>query len=158
MEKLSVEIQAFWQAFLRDSGQSRDKIPYSCFSFGTGEMADRLLELVLIGKKRATTSCEAAYEKEGERLPCANDLSIVLNRDGAPKCVIQNIRVRTLPFSQMTWELAKKEGEDETLADWQANHVRFFEEGLKSYGISFTPELPVVFEEFEKVYPMVEKS
>ena len=108
--------------------------------------------------QRNAAVCQIAYEKEREKLPERGDVSIVLDGTGTPRRVLQNLRVRVLLFSQMTWELAQKKGEDEILAGWQVNHVRFFEKNLKAYDVSFTPELPVVFEEFEMVYPRTEKS
>lgn len=119
------------------------------WSFGmTEEMANGLLALVLAGKKRATASSFRGYEIEGEPIPCAGERSVITDWEGTPRCVIETVKVSVIPYCDMTWELAKLEGEDETLESWKANHERFFKEEGAEVGYTFTEDMPVVFEEF----------
>lgn len=116
---------------------------------GDGVDVDGLVALVLTGKKRATTSCLAAYEAEGDPLPQAGERSVLTDQAGTPRCVIRLLRVTVLPFEEVPWELARREGEDRTLETWQATHREIFtREGLE-LGYTFTPQTPVVIEEFE---------
>lgn len=80
-------IQEFWNAFQKDYGQSN--LTYiEAFAFGSGGfMADRLLALVLQGKKTATCSSKAAWGNAP--LPRPGDLSIVLDGRGQARCVIE---------------------------------------------------------------------
>ena len=67
-------------------------------------------------------------------------------------CIIQTTKVDILPYNQVTWEMAAKEGEDDSLESWRANHDDFFEFDADIMGYEFTPEMPVVFEEFKVLY------
>ncbi len=146
-------IEDFWHRFLIEKRLSPDSTYFDCFHFElTEKWAEELLRLVLIGKKKATASSLYAFEKENLRLPEVGDFSIVTNWAGEPKCVIQTSKVRILPFREMTYDICKLEGEDDTLASWQRGHQRFFTEEGKELGYEFTEDLPVVFEEFEVVY------
>ena len=146
-------IEDFWHRFLIEKRLSPDSTYFDCFHFElTEKWAEELLRLVFIGKKKATASSLYAFEKENLRLPEVGDFSIVTNWAGEPKCVIQTSKVRILPFREMTYDICKLEGEDDTLESWQRGHQRFFTEEGKELGYEFTEDLPVVFEEFEVVY------
>lgn len=90
----------------------------SFFSFGnTEEMADELSGLVVKKIKTGTSSGYYLYKKEKEPLPKVGHLDVVLNGKNEPVCIIKNINVTILPFSEITEEHAWKEGEgDRTLA------------------------------------------
>lgn len=146
-------IEDFWHRFLIEKRLSPDSTYFDCFHFElTEKWAEELLRLVLLGKKKATASSLYAFEKENLRLPEVGDFSIVTNWAGEPKCVIQTSKVRILPFREMTYDICKLEGEDDTLESWQRGHQRFFTEEGKELGYEFTEDMPVVFEEFEVVY------
>ncbi|SDI41351.1 ASCH domain-containing protein [Proteiniclasticum ruminis] len=146
-------IQDFWHRFLVEKRLPQDNTYFDCFHFElTEKWAEELLRLVLCDQKKATASSLYAYEKENLRLPEVGDFSIVTNWAGEPKCVIRTSKVRILPFREMTYDICKLEGEDDTLASWQRGHQRFFTEEGKELGYEFTEDLPVVFEEFEVVY------
>ncbi len=176
------EIEAFWQRFLRGSsaaaetwqtgatrrsesgGTGCDETSgvetaapacYDVFAFGSNaRMADELLALVLDGRKRATCSAMAAYRAENRRTPRAGDLSIVTDGAGKPACVIRTTATRMLPFNEVDWDLCKREGEDEDLLSWQEGHKRFFNEEGARLGYAFDPEMAVLFEDFEVVWPV----
>lgn len=146
-------IEDFWHRFLVEKRLPPDSTYFDCFHFElTEKWAEELLRLVLLGQKKATASSLYAFEKENLRLPEVGDFSIVTNWAGEPKCVIQTSKVRILPFREMTYDICKLEGEDDTLASWQRGHQRFFTEEGKELGYEFTEDMPVVFEEFEVVY------
>ena len=85
-------------------------------------------------------------------MPRVGDFSTVTDWDGAPHCVIQTTAVTVLPFNEMTFDICKREGEDECLETWVSGHRRFFEEESVAMGYVFTEDIPVVFEDFEVVY------
>ena len=146
------KVEAFWQDFLKEKGLDSSTKYYESFYFANEEWADKLLALVLEGKKTATCSCLLSYEAEGDPLPQLGGYSIVTNFAGEPHCVIQVTNITILPFNEVTWDMAKLEGEDEVLQTWQDGHRYFFELEGKELNFSFTEETPVVFEEFEVVY------
>ena len=115
----------------------------------TPELAARLLHLIRTGKKWAT--CWARLY--GEEPPEAGSLTVITDWNGAAGCVLETVRAQALPFSQVTWELAQKEGENDRLEDWRSEHVRFFSEESKREGYVFSEEREIIFEEFRVVWP-----
>ena len=64
-------IDEFWSEFLKDTGRSPDtKYTYAFYFDITEKAANSLLELVLQGKKQATSSSLKDYEIEGEERSC----------------------------------------------------------------------------------------
>lgn len=98
------------------------------FSFeDTEKMADELSELVVKKIKTGTSSGYDLYKQENEPLPKVGQLDVVLNGKNEPVCIIKNINVTILPFSEVTKEHAWKEGEgDRTLVYWRKVHAEFF--------------------------------
>lgn len=147
------EIEAFWNGYLAHAGKPMDTKYTDCFRFGYNEeLAESLLALVLSGKKMATSSSYLAYQQDDDPLPETGDLSIVTDWQGNPRCVIENTSVQVIPFNEMTYEVCRLEGEDETLESWRDNHRTAFTLGSKEEGYTFTEDMPVVFEVFRVVY------
>ena len=117
----------------------------------TEKACNELLDLVLQGKKRATSSSLASFRAEGTAVPKEGELSVITDWDGHPCCVIRTTKVREIPYKDIPFGLARLEGEDDTLASWRKNHEAFFREEGKSLGYSFSENMEVVFEEFEVV-------
>lgn len=146
-------ISSFWQAFIKSKGLSKDTPIFETFHFERTEtLANALLNLVLKGQKKATASSYYAFEKQNERLPKPGDLSIVTDWDNNPWCVIETTKVIILPFKDMTYDICKEEGEDDTLESWRKGHQRFYEAEGKELGYTFSEAMPVVFESFKVVY------
>ena len=146
-------IDIFWNRFLEKSKYDKNIKYLEVFHFElTEKLANELLELVLVGKKRATSSSLIAYEIEGSRIPQKGDLSIITDWDGNPKCVIETTEITIIPFKDITFDICKREGEDDCLETWRDGHIRFFKEQGKEVGYEFTEDLLVVFEDFEVVY------
>ncbi len=146
-------LESFWQRFLAATGRGDGERYTEAFHFEMNERdAGRLLALVLAGKKRATSSALPGYELEGEQIPRAGELSIITDFAGKPRCVVETTRVEIIPFSQMTFDICSREGEDETLASWREKHRCFFTEEGRECGYKFTEDMPVVFEDFEMIY------
>ena len=117
----------------------------------TEDACNYLLDLVLNGQKRATASSVWGYEIEGEEIPKEGNLSVITYWDGKPGCVVRTTRVRIIPYKDITFEIAKLEGEDDSLESWRKNHESFFREEGKELGYEFSEDMPVIFEEFEVI-------
>lgn len=142
-----------WNEYKRESHLPEDLMYVDSFHFELTEYwANELLRLVLEGTKKATSSSIWEYELEKEPIPNKGDYSVVTDWDGNARCIIQTTAVTVLPFKDITYDLCKKEGEDDTLDSWRTNHISFFEEDGKEMGYEFTEDMEVVFEEFEVVY------
>lgn len=121
---------------------------FECFAFGDSpEMADELLALVLAGKKTATVSVVL----EDEQAPSIGDLSLVLDGCGKPACVIKTVHLEIVKFCDLTWDMVKLEGEDETFAQWKAGNIRYWTRDAAKRGYTFTDQTPITFERFEVV-------
>lgn len=116
---------------------------------------DGLAELVRAGVKTATASAGPMYELMEEPLPQAGGYSIVQDRRSEAVCVIRTTKVYTVPFCRVSAEHAYREGEgDRSLAHWRRVHEDFFRREMAEEGLEFSPEMPVVCEEFEVVWPV----
>lgn len=115
---------------------------------------DGLAELTRTGVKTATASAGPLYALEGEPLPRAGEYSVILDSRDRAVCVACTTRVYTVPFCEVSAEHARREGEgDRSLAYWRQVHEDFFRTELAGAGLEFTPDMPVVCEEFEVAYP-----
>lgn len=150
---MDIGVDEFWKAFLKDSNKGED-IKYSdCFHFElTEKLAEELLKLVLCGKKKATCSSLSSYESEGIPIPKKGDYSIVTHWNGNPECIIETTDVKVMPFKDITFDICRMEGEDDSLESWRNGHKRFFESEGKEIGYIFTEDMQVVFEIFNVVY------
>lgn len=142
--------EQMWAEFTAAHGAN--DMEYDAWAFG-GD-ADLLARLALSGDKTATSSAFPCYELEGEPLPEAGTYSVILNSRGEAVCVIQTGRVSVAPYREVSAEHARREGEgDLSLAYWRQVHEAFFTRELAGLGLVFTPDMPVVCEEFRRVWP-----
>lgn len=110
-----------------------------------------LTELVLKELKTATSSLYILYENEP--LPRVGEYSIILDENDMACCIIKNIKVDIVSFSEVTEEHAFREGEgDRKLETWKKIHKLFFTRCLEEKGKTFDDNMLVVCEEFEVVY------
>lgn len=146
-------VDEFWNEFLTETGKDKSVKYIESFHFElTEKLANELLELVLSGQKKATSSSLWSFKVNGERIPEVGDYSIVTDWDGNPRCIIETTAVTRLPFKDMTYDICKREGEDDNLESWQRGHKKYFTEEGKVVGYTFTEEMPVIFEDFKVVY------
>jgi len=136
--------------------QQRQEIPdviaeYFCADeFNANECA----RLVNAGIKRASCSLKAAYELDQEPLPRVGRLTVVLDWDGNPVCIVRLTEVSFCPFNIVPEEFAHLEGEgDGSYQWWYKAHLKFFNDYAKSIGSEFSLTDELVLERFEKVYP-----
>lgn len=108
------------------------------WKFGTNN--DYLVDLVLNGKKRATTSL---YSEED--VPIVDEESALTYSNGEIACITKTSRVIVTEFKNITWTLAKLEGENNSIDEWKEEHIEFF----KSIDKNFNENTKVVFEVFE---------
>lgn len=157
------EITRFWETAKRHAklealpgyfGPSAlESLTPPAWAFGAdAEQADALLALVLDGTKTATASAYWDYEAEGEALPEAGTMNIVLDGSGHPRALVAITDVRTVAFDDVSEEHAYLEGEDDrTLASWREVHERFFTDNA-AHDRGFSNDMPVVLERFQVLY------
>ena len=152
--QLPERYRKFWHAFSSTCTEDPTSRFLEAFYFDDNEpSANELAELVLSGRKRATAALLWSHEAEGKRVPQAGDLSIVTDFGGNAKCVIETRRVDIVPFSKVTEEFARTEGEgDGSLKYWRRAHEAFFGRECTRIGREPEPDMPVVCERFEVVF------
>jgi uncharacterized protein YhfF len=143
----------YWEKFLSVTGRSREDRYAGDFSFESrGFTGNEQLALVLAGKKTAAFSSYATYGTDNEPLPVSGELYIVEDRDGDPRCVIEVTDVAVIPFSEVTWNMARQEGEDEDLRAWRDKQTEYLKDEGDIVGFEFTPDIRLVFMAFRVVY------
>ncbi|MCG9787077.1 ASCH domain-containing protein [Vibrio mediterranei] len=116
--------------------------------------ANQCAKLINEGIKTASCSLKAGYEIEQEPLPQVGRLSVVLDWDQNPICIIKLTSVEVCPFNQVSEVFAYAEGEgDRTYQWWKQAHLRFFEWYANELNITFSEYDDLVLERFEKVFP-----
>ena len=97
---------------------------------------------MLDGKKTATTSL---YEYDS--LPTVGELSILTDSNNNDICILKTKKVIITEFTNITWDLAKLEGENISLEEWRKVHKDFF----SKIDSSFNDDTEVIFEIFEVI-------
>lgn len=139
-------VEEFWAEFVETTGIDGS---YEAWAFGGPSfpaMATELALLVRDGPKRAT----AGLMEEGEPVPKDGDMSVILDGEGSPVCVIRTTEVAVRRFADVDEAFAWDEGEgDRTLAWWREAHKGFFER----LGYRMDDDSLMVLERFEVLWP-----
>jgi uncharacterized protein YhfF len=114
------------------------------FAFGDSpELADKLLALVLAGRKTAT--CWSA--SEGDKGVQVGKRWIVKDGRDKPRAILETVEVTRRRFGDVDAAFAHDEGEgDRTLADWRRMHIAYFTRRGE-----FAPDMEVFCERFRLV-------
>lgn len=152
----STESKNYWQHFLNSlppDSLYHDKT-YVAEPFGDNpDLANRLGMLVVDGTKTATCSAVVAWETEGNPIPTAGDVWIVLDGDGHPMCIVETTEVTIRAYNEVDADFAYAEGEgDRSLESWREGHRNYFTRTLPAIGHEFTENLPLVCERFTVIY------
>ena len=145
-------IEEFWNKYLSflEPEHPHQSLPVpESWSFGNSKrMANELGQLVLSGKKTATLS-----RYLGEDLGQELGLSIIMDEEGAPLCLIETYEVLIQKFCEVTASFAAGEGEgDSSLEYWE-----FFERESQTAGYELSEEMLVCCSRFKLIYPLPSK-
>ncbi len=146
-------IERYWNNFIKDTGRKEsDRCSGDLIFEAKGFVSDELIALVISGKKNAFFTTWATYTIDGEPLPLSGELYVVLDRANNPRCIIETESVEIVPFNQVTWEMAKLEGEDQNLEEWRQKKIEYLEDEGAILGFEFTEDIKLVFQRFKVVY------
>ena len=114
------------------------------FSFGDNpELADELLDLVLVGKKTATCWATA----EGDKGVMAGKRWIVKDGQRRPSAIIETVEVKRRRFPEVDATFARDEGEgDRSLDYWRRAHSGYFTRRGE-----FSPDMELYCERFRLI-------
>lgn len=116
------------------------------------ELSAALIELIRSGAKRAGTGLLWAMQHDGEALPRAGDIEIVVDHGFEPVLVTRITRVEVIAFESVSADYAAIEGEgDRSLDDWRRGHWGFFSRECARIGREPTRDMPVVCSVFEVI-------
>ncbi|MCR5046900.1 MAG: ASCH domain-containing protein [Treponema sp.] len=143
----------YWDDFVKKSGLEDEAKYAGDFGFeARGFAGTERLASVLAGKKTAAFFSYASFAVDNEELPLSDEYYIVLGADREPLCIIKTTSVQVLPYDQVTWEMAQKEGEDSSLEEWRQKTRENLEEEGDLVGFDFTPDLKLIYMEFKVVH------
>lgn len=110
-------------------------------------MADRLLALVIAGKKTSTCAPlrDLGDQDSEEPMPLVGHLYVVKDGKGQPSAIIETREVTIHKFRDVPEDFALAEGEG-NFAEWRDGHIRFFERNG-----GWSEDMDVVCERFRLV-------
>lgn len=113
-----------------------------------GALRDRLVDLVLRGRKRATAALLSEWEAAGDPLEVGRRWAVVdsVNRRVG---VVQTTELRIGTFADVDWDWIVDAGEGEhSVEEWQENYLAQYE---RMTGVRPALSTPVVYERFRLV-------
>jgi len=151
------KIETFWQDYLSTLTEvDKKKMPtYVVDHFAdTPEAATKVGKLVRDGIKTTTSSLVWGLEHIGERLPKVGDISLIVNGNGEPLCIIELTEVEIKPFNAVDEQFAFEYGEgDRTLAFWLRDNWDFHSRWCMEIGRKPSETMLIVFQRFMLLYP-----
>lgn len=146
------EVEQYWRRFAQQNQLVSNTPDSWMFGDGTERMGNELGSLVVEGVKTGTCSSLQVYELEQESYPEVGQYDIVLDGKNRPLAIIQYTNIEIIPMNKVTEEFAKSEGEgDLSYSYWYAEHEKFFTWELGLYGLSFSPDMLLVCQNFKVV-------
>lgn len=145
-----------WRAYGDAYPQSvRASSEYTVEHFGDSQrLADSLLQLVINGKKRATSELVADFVARGDQVPRIGSHWIACDGSGTPRIVIRSTELRIGPFWSADESFAAAEGEDDlSLESWRREHRRYWTRVSAAQGRDWSEQDEIVFERFSVVWP-----
>ena len=149
-------VSEMWNEFIQSNPEFKnDEIPESDFFHNNEADANRLAELTLTGKKRASSGLYSLYVQYNADLPSVGTKQIVTDFNGKAQAIIENVSVDTIPFNKISEEYAEMDmGTDiEPLEKWKKAHWDFFKSFLMDSGEEPTEEMLIVAVRFKKIWP-----
>lgn len=144
----------FWKAYLKDTGRSEERAVFSgeLVFEDSGLTGCGQLSLVLAGAKTAVFTPLDSIEINLEKIPVAGEVYVVLDQNNEPRCVIELSDVNVLPLNEISWDLARRDGESENFEEWRDKMRDFLEDEADLCGFEARDDSKIVCEIFRLVY------
>jgi len=144
----------FWKKYLETTGQKEGEAVYSgeLVFEDTGMTGQTQLSLLLSGAKTAMFTPLETIEINMEKMPVTGEVYVVLDSKEEPRCIIELTDVKILPVNEIPWDLARRDGEDENILDWQNKMENFLDEEADLCGFEALPDSKIVCELFKVIY------
>ena len=147
------EVYEFWEKVKTEKGIQGDF--EDAFGFGDNpELKNELLNLILEGKKRTSTSLLKESEVAGYPPDIVGQYNIILDGRDKPVAVIQTTSITKGKLHDVAEEHAYWEGEgDRTRETYLCEHIKYYKRVGESLGFTYDLDMEVEFVRFELVYP-----
>ena len=104
------------------------------------------------GQKTAFFTPLATYTINQEPIPISGEQYIVVDNNGEPVCVIETQSIEIIPFEEISWQMAKLEGEDNSFEEWKNKQIAIISDEGDILGFEFSPDIRMVFQTFNVIY------
>ena len=144
----------FWQEYLKKTNQEEEDALFSgeLLFEEKGITGLEQHSLILSGAKTAMFRAVDAYEINMEPLPISGEIYVVLDLNEEPSSIIEVTDVNIIPFCEIPWDLARRDGENENLSEWQEKMRELISDEADLCGFTFTEDTKIVCEIFRVIY------
>ena len=147
------ELDDYWNSFLEKTNRDKDeKCAGDLFFEGKNFINAELNSIVLAGQKTAQFTTLATFTIDGEPLPVSGELYILVDNQNKPLCVLEMESVNIIPFNEVTWDMAQKEGECSTFGEWKEKMQEYIEDEGHVLGFDYSEDIKLVFQTFKVIY------
>ena len=147
------ELDEYWNSFLEKTNRDKDeKCAGDLFFFFLNFINAELNSIVLAGQKTAFFTTLATFTIDGEPLPVSGELYILVDNQNKPLCVLEMESVNIIPFNEVTWDMAQKEGECSTFGEWKEKMQEYIEDEGHVLGFDYSEDIKLVFQTFKVIY------
>ncbi len=153
--RIDKSVYEMWNSYIESNSEFKDEeIPESDFFHNNKKDANRLAQLTLDGRKKASSGLYSFYKLYNVDIPKAGTKQIITDFDGKAQAIIENKSVDTISFNKISKDYAKLDmGTDiEPLEKWKKAHWAFFKTVLEESGKKPTEEMLVVCVRFETIW------
>lgn len=150
-------VEALWREYLATLDHPEQAEARWCEAFTIGdtpESADEGAALILQGTKTATSSLRWPDAPTQDPMVQVGSLSIVLDGQGRPVCVVETTSVQIRAFDEIDEAFARAYREwGRTLQGWRAGAGAYYAAQCRAIGKEPLPTMPLLCERFMVVYP-----
>lgn len=155
VNEIDQSVMDIWQLYTNSNPEFKNEdMPESWFFHNNEADANRLVDLVVSGKKKASSGLYNMYQKYEADLPIVGTKHIITNFSGKAQAIIEIIKVDTIPFNQITKEYAELDmgTHIEPIKKWKKAHWNFFSSVFEGSEEKPTENMLVVCESFETIW------
>ncbi|QCE40044.1 ASCH domain-containing protein [Psychroserpens sp. NJDZ02] len=154
--ELDESVYEMWSDFKKSNPEfKKEALPNTEFFDNSEEDYHRFADLIVDGKKKASSGLYIWYKEVNVDLPKKGTKLIVTDYNGKARAIIETKKVDTMPFNQITKDYAQLDmGTNiKPLENWKKAHWEFFANTLDENGQKATDKVLVVCEWFETIWP-----
>ncbi|WP_340154173.1 ASCH domain-containing protein [uncultured Winogradskyella sp.] len=153
--QIDQSVYDIWNRYTKSNPKFiNDELPDSWFFHNNEADANRLADLVVTGKKKASSGLYYKYKEAKADLQEAGTKHIITNFSGKAQAIIEIVKVDTIPFNEITKRYAELDmgTHKEPLKQWKKVHWDFFSNVFEDSEEEPTEDMLVVCEWFETIW------